>query len=373
MLHLDPVTVEEVRRLDAERGAPCVSLYMPTQPATIPSWREDTLAFRELRRDTARRLEEAQADKRAAAAIDERLSALEDDPEFWRYMAHGLAVFATPDAVRTFRLPMQVGRRVEISDRFHVKPLAPILARPHDAYVLEMSQKRVRLLAVTEGDVSEVDVPDLPRSLDDFITSERTPEITDMAETQQSAEKKMRQEQFAHGIERALRPFLQNKSTPLVVAGVDTITTFFRHATHYPHLTKETISGNQEHTHDQEIAERARAIVASHEKERVEALIARAEALRNENRGSFDISEIARAAEEGRVEALVVCLDEAVYGTLEAGIGSFVPGAEASATTYDVLDELVGRTLRTGGTALAAPRGDLREGVKAAAVFRYAA
>lgn len=373
MLHLDPVTVEEVRRLDAERGVPSVSLTMPTQPATIPAWREDTLAFRELRRDAVRRLEEAGADKRAIAALDERLTALEADQEFWRYMAHGLAVYATPERIRTFRLPTRVARRVEISDRFHVKPLATVLSRPHDAYVLEMSIKRVRLLRVSEGDVEEVDVPGLPRSLDDFIANERTPEITDMGDVQQSAEKKMRQEQLAHGIERALRPFLQGKSTPLVVAGVDTVTTFFRHATSYPHLTAETISGNQEHTHDQELAERARAIVAAHEKERIGAVIARAEAMRNENRGSFDISEIARAAEEGRVEALVVCLDEAVYGTLEAGVGSFVPGAESSVATYDVLDELVGRTLRTGGTVLPAPREQLPEGLKAAAVFRYAA
>lgn len=373
MLHLDPVSPDDLRRLDAERAEPCVSLYLPTQPPTLPALRQDTVAFREMRRDLRARAEAAGFGTAVIAAIDDQLEAINEDPEFWRYMAHGLAVFVTPERIRTIRLPMPVERRIDISDRFHIKPLVPLIARAHDAFVLEIAQKRVRLLSVTEGDVVEVDAPGLPKGLDDYLENNRTPENTHTAEMQQSAEKKMRQRQFAHGLERALRPVLRGRKEPLVLAGVETILTYFKEVDTYPHTAQETISGNQEHTPDIQIAERARAIAEQDYRRKVDASLERVNALRNDNRGSTDLSEIARAAEEGRVETLVVTLDESIYGRLEDGIGSFVPGAEASPTTYDVLDEIVGRTIRTGGAVLAAHADALPEGLKAAAVFRYAA
>lgn len=373
MLYLDTVTEEDLRRLDEERGMPCVSLYMPTQPPTIPALREDTLAFRDLRSEVSRRLAEAGVDKGAARSIEERLQALEADGEFWRFMARGLAVFATPDMLRTIRLPDAVPRRVEISDRFHVKPLAPLLTPRREALVLELEQKRVRLLEIDDAGATEVENTGLPADLDDFIMTERTPENTNTVEIQQSAEKKMRQRQFAHHVEQVMRRVLQGRQTPLVLAGVETVLTFYREANTYPHLMQEAISGNQSRTGEVELAERARTIVESRFDDTVREALDRVEALRNENRGSSDISEIARAAEEGRVDTLVVSLDEAVYGRLEDGIGSFVPGEEASVSTYDVLDELVGRTVRTGGRVLATPGDHLPEGTKAAAIFRYAA
>lgn len=373
MLHLDPVTEEDLRRLDAERGTPCVSLTMPTQPPTIPALREDTLAFRELRTEAVRRLEAAGIDKDAIADIDERLDALNGDATFWKWVANGLAVFVKPGMLRTVRLPDTVARRIEISDRFHIKPLAPLLTHRHDAFVLELEQRRVRLLRVDEGAVREVENTGLPADLDDFVEHERTPENTVTSGIQQSNEKKIRQRQFAHHVEQRMRRVLQGQRIPLVLAGVDTILTFYREVNTYPHLADETISGNQSRTGDEEIAERARAIVDTRFDAALSEALSRVDALRNENRGSTDLSEIARAADEGRVDTLVVSLDETVYGRLEDGVGSFVPGEEASVTTYDVLDEIVGRTVRTGGRVLAAHADRLPEGMRVAATFRYAA
>jgi hypothetical protein len=354
MLHLDPVTEEDLRRLDAERGAPCVSLYMPTQPATIPALREDTLAFREMRTEVVRRLEAAGIDKDAIADIDERLAALGGDGAFWKWMANGLAVFVKPGMLRTVRLPETVRRRVEISDRFHIKPLAPLLTHRHDAYILQLEQRNVRLYRVTEGDIREVEDAGLPRDLDDFVEHERTPENTDTSGIQQHDEKKIRQRQFAHFCESKMRSFLQGQRIPLVLAGVETILTYYREVNSYPHLMEETISGNQERTNPEELAARARAIVDTQFDAALKAALARVDEMRNVNRGSSDISEIARAAGEGRVETLVVSLDEVIYGRLEDGVGSFVPGEEASVSTYDVLDEIVGRTVSAGGKVYAA-------------------
>ena len=91
-------------------------------------------------------LEQARAiaDKRQIAAMEELLEALREDDEFWKFQAHGLAVFVTPDSIRTYRLAHAVEEAAEVSDRFHLKPLVPAL-HPRAAYVLAISQKSVHL------------------------------------------------------------------------------------------------------------------------------------------------------------------------------------------------------------------------------------
>jgi len=78
-------------------------------------------------------------------------------------------------------------------------------------------------------------------------------------------------------------------------------------------------------------------------------------------------------AQEGRVESLVVAVDREIYGTLTDGTGSIVPREKADAATYDVLDEVVGLTLRQGGEVIGAKENELPEGFQIAAIFRYAA
>ena len=134
----------------------------------------------------------------------------------------------------------------------------------------------------------------------------------------------------------------------------------------------ETISGNQEHTSADELAERARDIVARGFGEMVAQMVNRIEALRPDRRSSTDVMEIARAAQEGRVEALIVNLDETIYGRLDVGIGAVVPGDQEDAATYDILDELAGLTIRMGGQILGAHADQLPADLKAGAVFRYA-
>jgi len=55
---------------------------------------------------------------RRAALIAEQLDDLVDDDEFWRFQAHSLAVCATPENLRTFRVPNALTRIVGVSDGF---------------------------------------------------------------------------------------------------------------------------------------------------------------------------------------------------------------------------------------------------------------
>ena len=149
--------------------------------------------------------------------------------------------------------------------------------------------------------------------------------------------------------------------------------TYYREVDTYPHTEREVISGNQEQRRTDEFAAEARAIVSRRFESTVNGCLDRVEALRDDRRSSTDVAEIALAAQEGRVESLVIAVDREIYGTLTDGAGSIVPREKASAGTYDVLDEVVGLTLRQGGVVIGARANKLPEEFWIAAIFRYAA
>ena len=98
------------------------------------------------------------------ARVREQLDDLAGDDAFWAFLANSLAVFVTPDSLRTFRLPNRLVSLVEVSDRFHLKPLLRSVTFPQAALVLALAQNSVRVVEVA-GDVpaSELEVADLPR------------------------------------------------------------------------------------------------------------------------------------------------------------------------------------------------------------------
>lgn len=374
MLHLDPFTEADFRRLDEVRADYCVSLYLPTH-AVSRETDQDKILFKNLVREAITQLEGAGADKRRVWAMEAQWQRLLDDLDFWNHLADGLAVFITPDSVEVFRLPRSVSAAIEVSDRFHVKLLVPLLAFPHTAYLLDIAQNQVRFWEVTEGYMSEVEVPGMPASFDEAM-EQRTGDATAGAESismRQDEQRKVRQRQFTRAIEEALRPMLREQKVPLVLAGVDTLLAYYREADTYPHTMEESISGNQEHRRRDEFAAEARAIVARRFGAEIRSRLDRVNAMRINRLSSTDVTEIARAGQEGRIETLIVNVERELYGSFSTGLGAVAPRTQASATTYDVLDELVGLTLRQGGEVIGVEEDNLPDGVKAAAIFRYAA
>jgi Bacterial archaeo-eukaryotic release factor family 11 len=147
MLYVDIPTLPEFKALASVRGDSCVSIYLPTTPLPQDSAvsRAQLKTFGKAALD---QLDEAGCDKRRQASIGEHLAELEEDDEFWRFQAHSLAVLMTPETMRTFRLPNRLTAMVEVSDRFHLKPLLRAVTFPHEAFLLALSENAVRLVEV---------------------------------------------------------------------------------------------------------------------------------------------------------------------------------------------------------------------------------
>jgi hypothetical protein len=369
-LHTDMPTRAQIDRLLQSRHSASVSIYLATSP--ISNGDAERIELKNLAAAGKRQLELAAVERAEVSAIDEAIAELADDAAFWRHQARSLAIFATPEALTTFRLPNQLVGLVEVSDRFHVKPLLRALTFPHVGFVLALAQGSVRLLELVEGLApAEVHVPELPR---DVASAAGKSSITDRAPSgriQGSEGQKVRMRQYARQIDQALRPLLNGVDVPLILAATEPLDSIFRSVSTYPQLAPTTIAGNPEATSDVELVAGARAVLDELYTSELDAIHELYRRRASEHRAAADIVDVARAATFGAVDTVLVDMDEVVPGVVdeETGAVTFMEGDDA--VGYGVVDEIARRVWLTGGRVLAVRREDLPAGGSVAAILRY--
>src|SRR5271169_3520584 len=108
------------------------------------------------------------------------------------------SILATPEHIRTFRLANALLPQVEVSGRFHLKPLLRAITFPHVAFVLTLSENNTRLIEVfADGAPVEVRVPDLPRDAASAAGRASVNDRSPSGRIQGSEGKKVRLAQFA--------------------------------------------------------------------------------------------------------------------------------------------------------------------------------
>lgn len=370
ILPTDVPTRAQLERLLTAREPSSVSIYLPTSPSSRGE--AERIELKNLADETSRQLHQAGVHRNDVAAIEEELADLVDDDEFWLYQARSLAVFLTPSTSVTFRLPNKLTSVVEVSDRFHLKPLMRALTFPHTAFVLALSQGGVRLLEVAPDlEPARLAVPGLPRDVASAVGKSSIRDRAPSGRIQGSEGQKTRIRQYARQIDQALRPLLNGTDLPLVLAAAEPIDSIYRSVSSYPHLVEATIPGNPEAHSDAELAESARGVLDdlyAAELRRVQETFA----LRvSQRRASGDIADVARAATYGLVDTVLVDIDEVVPGHVdESGAVTFDDADDA--VNYGVVDEIARRVWLNGGRVLAVRRDDIPDKRSVAAILRYA-
>lgn len=371
MLHIDLPTRAEIEKLVAHRASPAVSIYLSTTPLT-QNTKVDRIELKNLLKAVVAELEAVDTPKRSIWPIEESIDALIEDDDFWTEQANSLAIFATPETLRTFRLPNKLTNVYEVSDRFHIKPLLRSISFPHNAYVLAIGAGAVRLVEVNADlPPHDVSVPGLPRDAAQVLgrrsLTERTGEMHSGAGSSENA----MLTRYARAVDQALRPVLAGHQRPLIVAAAEPLASVFRSVCSYPNVAVEVISGSFDHTPDHELAVGARTIldgIYAAEIQHLGELYATREA---QGRATGDIAQAARAATLGAVDTLIVDMDSVVPGFIDED-GTVTFAEEADAVNYGVVDEIARRALQSSARVVAARRTDIPGGGDLAAILRYA-
>ncbi len=369
MLHVDLPSPTEIERLAATRAEPCVSIYLPTTPITQDVG-VDRIALKNLLREAMRLAEAAETPKRALWPIEEAVEHLIEDDAFWAHQANSLAVFATPDRIRTFRLPNRLEPMAEVADRFHLKPLLRARAFPNNAFVLAISEGATRLVEVSADlPAHEVRVEGMPRDARDAL-GRATLTNREPGHSGESSDHGRQLARYARAVDAALRPFLAGHDRPLIVAASQPMASIFQRVCSYPETAEEAIAGNPDRVSDADLAAAARPVIDRLNAARIAALHETFARRVGESRATTDIATAARAATFGAVDTLLVDFDAVVHGTVDAD-GGVVFADAPGAGSYGVIDEIADRAMASGAQVIAVRNPDVPEGAPLAAILRY--
>ena len=226
MLYVDIPTRSEFATLSTARADACVSIYLKTTPVTQDVG-ASRIEFGNLIREAQSQLQDARFDKRLLAALFDSLSDLLDDDEFWRFQANSLAVFVTADSIRAYRLANDLTSMVQVSDRFHLKPLLRAVTFPHSAFILALSENAVRFVEMHADLAPEVvKVPDMPKDAASSAGKSTLNDRTFSGRIHGSEGQNVRLQQYVRKVDAALRQVLSGRESPLVLAATGRLASY---------------------------------------------------------------------------------------------------------------------------------------------------
>ncbi|MFA7566937.1 MAG: hypothetical protein WCY01_07900 [Alkalispirochaeta sp.] len=382
---MDIITTEELKELITKRSDWCVSLFMPTH-RTGPKTEQGPIRFKNLLAEVEERL---LAKGLRTPDVEEMLKEprrLLQGIGFWQHQSDGLAVFFSAEVFHIFRLPLELSELVVVTDRFHIKPLLPILTSDGVFHILAVSQNKLRLLEGTQYTVDEIELDDTPGSLSESLPSDWPRKKlqfhigTPAGVGSQSAKShghetgsdtKQRLRKWFRLIDRELTDLLADTRSPLVLAGVEELFPIYKEVNTYPHLVEDGIPGNPDEMRPEELHPRAWAIVEPIFNEEREAAFGQYQQLAGTGRTTTEVTEVVPAAHHGRVEVLFVSLGVQMWGRFDPENGGVELHDTQQPGDEDLLDFAAVQTLTKGGAVFVVSPEKLPDQARVAAVLRY--
>ncbi len=372
MLYVDIPTQAEIGQIVAARGEAMVSIYLTTTPETQHIDAART-RLKQLTSDAVAQLEQVGVEKRTIWPIEEQLHDLMDDDEFWRVQANSLAIFVSPNGLRNFRLPNHLTETVQVSDRFHIKPLLRAVSMPQHAFILALAENELRVIELL-GDqpAQELRIPNLPKDAASVAGTANVNSRSYSGRQGGGEGQKHHLRQYCRQIDAALRGLLAGRHEPLILAATDPLLSIYRSINSYPHLAEHAIVTSPVRVAAHDLGAQAREILDEINAASVATFGELYAARENEGRATTQVARTARAATFGAVDTLLVDMDSVVPGMVDETTGEITFDKEETAVSYGVIDEIAGRVIANGGKVIAVRRAEIPQEAELAAILRYA-
>ena len=365
---LDPTLLTNL----VDRHDLAVSIYVPLTPE-VRDIRMQSAVVREAAGEVERKLEQRGLDSRQR---DEFLAPLREHLAGLDIATHrdpSLAVFMAEGAPRIVPLPEDVGTSVTIGRHFHVKPLLPMVVRNRRFWLLALSGAKIKLYTVTPFGAEEVpldlDGPDASppegyeHGSDDRDMGVGNPALGDATSSIMDDQPRL---------VRALQGAIHGDGAPVVLAADAKLMGQVRKMDALPGLQEVGLTMNPFAFPPSELHRRALELMQPVFEREVDTVIGQINARLGDAASNVAIrlEEILAAAEEGRVDSIVVAADEELWGGFDPATGIVAHG-RPSGQDEDLLNQAAAVTLRHGGYAYAVPRSRIPRAVPAAATLRY--
>jgi len=368
--------------MEVHRG-PCVSVFMPMHRSG-PETQQDLIRFKNLLRGAEERLMTRGIPAPEARELLEPAQKLLQGDLFHQHQSDGLAMFLSPEVCRTFMLPFVFKECVIVTDRFHIRPLLPLLSGDGRYYILALSQNKVRLLQGTHYSVNEVSLADVPKNLAETLRDDDSWKELQMHSGTSGGQAKF--SSVTHGsevdskenikryfrrIDKGLHELVKDERVPLMLAGVDYLHPIYKEVNTYSHLMEAGVGGNPERLSAQELHAQAWTVVRPYFQKAQDEAVNQYKQFINSGRASNRVRKIIPAAYHGRIELLFVVPDFQQWGTFDPSTDELHLHKKERAGDEDLLEFTAIQTLLNGGTVYVVEPGTMPDTGSSAAVFRY--
>lgn len=374
--------------LQPGRGAR-VSIYLPVHPIKTEA-PQDAIRLKNLLRESAAGLDSRGLRRTEIGLLLEEAYSLLDDAPFWRTGGAGLALFASMQGTRAYRLPIEFEELVAVGNSFHIKPLLPLLSGNGHYSLLALSQSRLRLLQGDRWRVRDVTPSRVPTSLEEAMQFDvldkgaqvhtagpprgagagRASQFHGHGATER--DDKGRILEYFRQVDSGVRERLLRHGGPLVLAGVDYLRSIYREANTYPHLLADGIAGSPDDLDPFELHAQAAAIVASQSEARRQEVSERMHDRLGTGLVALELSDVLAAAHVGRVDTLFVAVDEHRWGRFDPTSGEIeLTNGDDRSSYEDLLDRATVDTLLRRGRVYAVSQQEVPGDTPVAALLRY--
>lgn len=378
---------EQFAALASHRAPWSISLYLPTHRRGVEvNEQQDSIALKHLVRQAELALLSSGAPREELGPLMECARIMVHDERFWRNQREGLAIFLTPGNCQFIRLPYTVKQEFYINHTFFVSPLLPLLTADERFYLLALSKHRATLYEADAWGMHEVEVPGMPRGVEDVVHFEEKDDQklfrTSSSGAGQGAnyhgigagkpDDKANISMYLDEVDETLwQEVLRDRHDPLLLAGVEYILPLFRQRTKYRYMAEGALTGNMEHTPVNELFASARALMEPHFCARRDKAIERF----NNNLGndlSFkDPQEIVPACYYARTDLLLVAEGARLWGKFVKETNQLEIHDQETEGDECLVNAAVTQALLNGAEVHYVPPGKMPLGEQMVAVMRY--
>ena len=382
----------DLGRLIASAEPFSVSIYMPSHRSG-PLTQQGPIRLKNLTRQATRQLVAAgmrpvEANVRMAPVL-----AAASDSDFWRHQKDGLAVFVGSQSAELFTVSIDVPELVVISDRFHIKPLLPILNEAIGFYILALSCNSVRLFSVSADGIERIRIDDAPSNFAQtlrFDVTERQLQVhTGMSGPSPSglrsaiyhgqgvgtdeAITKKRLLEYCQSINTAVCRRMGSAGASLILAATEPLVSIYRQANTYPNLESSYLHGNHDHSSPDELQAMADELLWGQSNADQVRAVDRYRQFEASGQGSSELERILYASYNRQVETLFVATAAQCWGRFDPENLTAEIHDSYRSGDQDLLNLAALWSYQSGARVYALPRESMPGESPVAATFRYVA